>query len=51
MKLGIPSKGRLKKEVLNWFKDKGIKILTSDDDRSYAAKMIDFPDIKRLCLK
>ena len=39
MKLGIPSKGRLKKEVLNWFKNKGIKILTSDDDRSYAAKV------------
>ena len=34
MKLGIPSKGRLKKEVFNWFNNKGIKILTSDDDRS-----------------
>ena len=46
MKLGIPSKGRLKKEVLNWFKNKGIKILTSDDDRSYAAKVSGFPNIQ-----
>ena len=46
MKLGIPSKGRLKKEVLNWFNNKGIKILTSDDDRSYAAKLADFPNIQ-----
>ena len=46
MKLGIPSKGRLKKEVLNWFNNKGIKILTSDDDRSYAAKVADFPNIQ-----
>ena len=36
----------LKKEVLNWFKNKGIKILTSNDDRSYAAKVTDFPNIQ-----
>ena len=46
MKLGIPSKGRLKKEVIKCFNNKGIKILTSDDDRSYAAKVADFPNIQ-----
>ena len=30
MKLGIPSKGRLKKEVLNWFNNK--ELILSDQD-------------------
>ena len=46
IKLGIPSKGRLKTEVLNWFNNKGIKIITSDDDRSYSAKVTGFSDIQ-----
>ena len=46
MKLGIPSKGRLKKEVLSWFNHKGIKIITSGDDRSYSAKVTGFSDIQ-----
>ena len=46
MKLGIPSKGRLKKEVLSWFNNKGIKIITSGDDRSYSAKVTGFSDIQ-----
>ena len=45
MKLGIPSKGRLKKEVLSWFKNKGVEIITSEDDRSYAAKVTGFSNI------
>ena len=50
MKLGLPSKGRLKKEVLGWFYDKGIKIITSDDDRSYSAKVSGFSDIQLIFL-
>ena len=46
MKLGIPSKGRLKKEVLSWFNHKGVEIITSEDDRSYAAKVTGFSDIQ-----
>ena len=46
MKLGIPSKGRLKKEVLSWFNRKGVEIMTSEDDRSYAAKVTGFSDIQ-----
>ena len=46
MKLGVPSKGRLKEEVLSWFSQKGIEIITSEDDRSYDAKVIGFSDIK-----
>ena len=46
MKLGVPSKGRLKKEVLSWFNNKGVKIITSGDDRSYSAKVIGFSDIQ-----
>ena len=30
MKLGVPSKGRLKKEVLSWFNHKGVEIITSE---------------------
>ena len=46
MKLGVPSKGRLKKEVLSWFNHKGVEIITSEDDRSYAAKVKGFTDIQ-----
>ena len=46
MKLGVPSKGRLKKEVLSWFNHKGVEIITSEDDRSYAAKVTNFSDIQ-----
>ena len=46
MKLGVPSKGRLKKEVLSWFNNKGVEIITSEDDRSYAAKVTGFSDIQ-----
>ena len=46
MKLGVPSKGRLKKEVLSWFNHKGVEIITSEDDRSYAAKVTSFSDIQ-----
>ena len=46
MKLGVPSKGRLKKEVLSWFNHKGVEIVTSEDDRSYAAKVTGFSDIQ-----
>ena len=46
MKLAIPSKGRLKKEVLSWFNHKGVKILTSEDNRSYSASVIGFSDIQ-----
>ena len=46
MKLGVPSKGRLKKEVLSWFYNNGVEIITSEDDRSYAAKVTGFTDIQ-----
>ena len=46
MRLGVPSKGRLKKEVLSWFNNKGIEIITSGDDRSYSAKVTGFSDIQ-----
>ena len=42
----VPSKGRLKKEVLSWFNHKGVEIITSEDDRSYAAKVTGFSDIQ-----
>ena len=46
MKLGVPSKGRLKKEVIDWFNYKGVEIKTSKDDRSYDAKVTGFSDIQ-----
>ena len=50
MKLGIPSKGRLKKEVLDWFSNKDIKIITPNDERSYSAKVDGFSGIKLIFL-
>ena len=46
MKLGVPSKGRLKKKVIDWFNYKGVEIKTSKDDRSYDAKVTGFSDIQ-----
>ena len=46
MKLGVPSKGRLKKEVLSWFNHKGIEIITPEDDwgKSDLVKLVaDYP--------
>ncbi len=37
LKLGIPSKGRLKKLTLEWFSNVGIEILTGEDERGYYA--------------
>ena len=50
MKLGIPSKGRLKKEVLDWFFNKDIKIITPNDERSYSAKVDGFSGIHLIFL-
>ena len=50
MKLGIPSKGRLKKEVLDWFFKKDIKIITPTDERSYSAKVDGFSGIHLIFL-
>ena len=36
LKLGIPSKGRLMQDTLNWFADRGIRIERTGTDREYA---------------
>lgn len=36
IKLGIPSKGRLKQDTFDWFKDRGITLRMTGSDREYA---------------
>ena len=35
--IGLPSKGRLKDKAIDFFNDKGLRILNSDKDRNYFA--------------
>jgi ATP phosphoribosyltransferase len=39
IKLGIPSKGRLMQDTLNWFADRGIRIERTGTDREYAGRV------------
>ena len=50
VKLGIPSKGRMRQEVSAWFSQRGTKILTAGHDRSYSAHLVDFPEMQIIFL-
>ena len=50
LKLGIPSKGRLKKQILEWFSNVGIQILTGEDERGYYATVSGFSEISIIFL-
>ncbi len=39
MKLGIPSKGRLMQQTLDWFAGRGVDITLTGDDREYAGRV------------
>ena len=38
LKLGVPSKGRLMEKTFDWFRERGIEITPSGDDREYLAE-------------
>jgi len=48
--IGIPSKGRLKKDTLNIFKRKKIKLFSERGDRDLFGKIKNFPNIKIIYL-
>jgi len=48
--IGLPSKGRLKDKSINFFNDKGLKILPSDKERNYFATIENKPNIKIIYL-
>ena len=50
IKLGIPSKGRLRQEVSAWFYKRGVEIITAKHNRSYSAHLLDFPEIQIIFL-
>ncbi len=50
LKLGIPSKGRLKKLTLEWFSNVGIEILTGEDERGYYATVSGMSEISIIFL-
>jgi ATP phosphoribosyltransferase len=39
MKLGLPSKGRLQEQCIDWFAARGIKVARSASDREYAGRI------------
>ena len=48
--VGIPSKGRLKKDVLNIFKRKKIKLFSERGERDLFGKIKNFPNVKIIYL-
>ena len=48
--IGLPSKGRLKDKAVNFFNDRGFKVLQSDKVRNYFATIENKPNIKIIYL-
>ena len=48
--IGLPSKGRLRDKSLNFFNNKGLKILTNSKERNYFASIQNKPNIKIIYL-
>ena len=48
--IGLPSKGRLKDKAISFFNERGYKILQSEKERNYFAKVENRPDIKIIFL-
>ena len=48
--IGLPSKGRLKDNAVDFFDDKGLKVLQSDKERNYFATIENKPNIKIIYL-
>ena len=48
--IGLPSKGRLKEKAVTFFENKGLKIIQSDKERNYFAKIENKSNIKIIYL-
>ncbi len=50
VKLGIPSKGRLMQDTLDWFAERGVKIERTGTDREYAGRVIGVEGVELVLL-
>lgn len=50
LRLGLPSKGRLRSQCFDWFSDRGAPIGSVGADREYAARMKNAPEIEVVLL-
>ena len=48
--IGLPSKGRLKKNQYHFFNDRGLKIVQSEKERNYFGTIENKPNIKIIFL-
>ena len=48
--IGLPSKGRLKEKAVTFFENNGLKIIQSDKERNYFAKIENKSNIKIIYL-
>jgi ATP phosphoribosyltransferase len=45
LRLGFPSKGRLREDAVAWFAARGVGVEPAGDDRAYAARATGLPDV------
>ena len=50
LKLGLPSKGRLQEQTIDWFAERGITIERTGSGREYAGRVVGFDDIELVLL-
>lgn len=50
LKLGVPSKGRLQSQTIDWFADRGIELARSGSEREYAGHVVGMNDIELVLL-
>lgn len=50
LKLGLPSKGRLQEQTINWFAERGITIERTGSGREYAGRVVGFDDVELVLL-
>ncbi len=50
LKLGLPSKGRLQEQTIEWFAERGIVIERTGSGREYAGRVVGYDDIELVLL-
>lgn len=50
LRLGIPSKGRLQKDTIDWFADRGIRLIPAEGGREYAGRVEGAEDLALVLL-
>ncbi len=50
LKLGVPSKGRLQAQTIDWFARRGIELARSGSEREYAGRVVGIRDVELVLL-